>query len=109
MIMPDDDLTCKDKHKRLCGYFAMYDVSEDAEIARGVTLASLTNSEQILLFQCDDTINILEASSIPVTPGTLCAYKDEGEFDLEIEYTPVATCRFPTKEELEWYNKRETV
>lgn len=40
--------------------------------------------------------------------GTLFEFLEEEPCE-EIDYFPISNCRFPTKEELEWYNKIDTV
>lgn len=41
--------------------------------------------------------------------GTLFEYLEETPCEEEIDYFPISNCRFPTKEELDWYNKMDTV
>ena len=108
MIMPDDDLVCSQKHKDNLGYPAIYNVSEDAELSTGVILAAVIKGI-IYLFQIDETTDILNESSVPIMIGSLFEYLEDGSFEEEVDYFPISNCRFPTKEELEWYYGRKIV
>lgn len=108
MIMSDDDLVCAPKNKNNVGYHALYDVAEDSELSTGVTLAALIKGV-VYLFQLEETTDILNEESMPVLEGSLFEYLETTPCDEEIDYFPITNCRFPLKEELEWYNKLETV
>lgn len=108
MIMPDDDLTCKPNQQGLTGFTALYDVSDDAELSTGVLVAAVVKGV-VYLFQLDDTTDILNEESMPVMEGTVFEYLDEEPVEDEIDYYNITSCRFPTKEELEWYNSLKTV
>lgn len=107
MIMPDDDLVCNKKHSHITGYTALYDVSEDAELATGVTLAANIRGVTYL-FQLENTTDILKEENVPVLLGTLYEYQEE-YYENEIDWIPIHSCRFPTKEELDWYNSLKSV
>lgn len=107
MIMSDDDLVCETRNKNNVGYHALYDVAEDSELSTGVTLVALVQGV-VYLFQLDETTDILNEESIPVMGGSLFEYLEDSPCE-EIDYFTITNCRFPLKEELEWYSKLETV
>lgn len=41
MIMPDDDMVCKDAFKDRLGYHALYGTCEDSELSEGVILCAV--------------------------------------------------------------------
>lgn len=108
MIMPDDDLVCKPKEQDNLGYHALYNVAEDSELAAGVILVASIKGVTYI-FQLDDTTDILNEESMPITEGTVFEYLDEEPVEEELDYFNITNCRFPTKEELDWYNSLKTV
>nr|DAH96014.1 MAG TPA: hypothetical protein [Caudoviricetes sp.] len=108
MIMPDDDMMCKDAFKDHLGYHALYDTCEDSELSEGVILCAVIKGITYM-FQLEDTTNILSEESIMLMEGTLFEYLEETPCEEEIDYFPISNCRFPTKEELDWYSKMDTV
>ena len=108
MIMPDDDIVCRGAYKYRLGYHALYDACEDSALATGVIIVAVMQGI-VYLFQLDDTTDILSEDSIPVMKGTLFEYLEEKQCEEEIDYFPITNCRFPSKEELDWYNSLKTV
>lgn len=107
MIMADDDIVCENTRRNNFGYHALYDVCEDSELSSGVVLCSMVKGE-IYIFQLENTTDILSEESVMVMEGTLFECFDDKPCE-EIDYFPISNCRFPTRDELEWYNKMDTV
>lgn len=106
--MPEDEVVCLDEFKHRLGYHALYDTCEDAELSAGVILCSEIKGVTYI-FQLEDTTNILSEDSIVIMDGTLFEYLEDEPCEEEIDYFPTSNCRFPTQEELDWYNKMDTV
>lgn len=106
--MPDDDLVCKPKNKDNLGYHAIYDVTEDAELATGVIIAASTLGV-VYLFQLEDTTDILKEDFLTIMRGTLFEYLENEQCEDTIEYFRLIDCRLPLQEELDWYNSLKTV
>lgn len=54
MIMPDDEMVCKDAFKDRLGYQALYDICEDSELLEGVILCAVFKGVTYM-FQLEDT------------------------------------------------------
>lgn len=106
MITPDDNITCRIRHN--LGLAALYDVCNDSELSEGVVLCAAIQGVNYL-FQLDCVTNILMEDNVYIMLGTLCEYLEDAPCDKEIDYFPILNCRFPTKEELEWYEKQHGV
>lgn len=106
MIMPEDNITCVVKNH--LGFSALYDSCGDNMLSEGVTLVAISMGITYI-FQTDEVVDVLTESSVSVMMGTLFEYLETEPCEEEIDYFPIVNCRFPTKDELEWYNKMETV
>lgn len=108
MIMPDDDIVCREERKDFLGYLALFEVGEDSELSEGVVLCAVIKGTTYM-FQIEETTNVLTEGSVRVMQGTLFEVFIAKPCDLEVDYFTISNCRFPTRDELEWYNKMDTV
>lgn len=90
------------------GYHALYDITEDANIDKGVILAAIIMGETYL-FQLAKTVNILSKSSVEYISGSEIEYLEEPPGNIPIDCIPISFVRYPTKTELEWYDKQDLV
>lgn len=106
--MPEDnEFIAEDMGDKL-GYHALYEKCEDSELSEGVILVAVVRGI-IYIFQLNETTDILNEESVPIMEGTLFEYLEDTPCDEGIDYFPISNCRFPTREEFDWYNKMETV
>lgn len=108
MIKIDAQPTCKDSATSKTGYHALYDITEDAAIDEGVILAATIMGE-IYLFQLAKTINVFYESVVEYISGSEAEYLEDPPGHIPIDYIPIRLVRYPTKTELEWYNKQDLI
>lgn len=108
MIRADIQPTCKDSTASETGYSALYVITEDAGIDEGVILAATIMGE-IYLFQLAKSINVFSASSVEYISGSEVEYMEDPPGHIPVEHIPIILVRYPTKAELEWYNKQDLV
>lgn len=106
MIKSDSQPTCKDASKT--GYNALYDITEDADIDEGVILATIIMGETYL-FQLAKNVNVLSESKLEYINGSEVEYLESPPGHIPIDYIPIRLVRYPTKTELEWYNKQDLI
>lgn len=107
MIATDDNIVCPRSDVDKLGYTALYDTCRDRELPEGIIIAAVVQGITFL-FQLDSAIDILEEDPLPVMKGSLFIYL-EGDKRYTSEYFLISNCRFPTKEELDWYNSLKTI
>lgn len=90
------------------GYYALYEMTADADIDSGVILAAIINGETYL-FQLAKTVNILSKSYLEYINGSEIEYLEEIPGHIPIDCIPIGSVRYPTKAELEWYDKQDLV
>lgn len=108
MISADVQPTCKDSTASKTGYHALYDITEDAYIDGGVILAAIIMGE-IYLFQLANIVNVLSESVMEYISGSEAEYLEDPPGHIPIDYIPIGLVRYPTKTELEWYNKQNLI
>lgn len=108
MIRADVQPTCKDSTASKTGYHALYDITEDAYIDGGVILAAIIMGE-IYLFQLANIVNVLSESVMEYISGSEAEYLEDPPGHIPIDYIPIRLVRYPTKTELEWYNKQNLI
>lgn len=108
MIKSDNQPTCKDSDVSKTGYNALYDITEDADIDEGVILAATIMGETYL-FQLAKSVNVLLESALEYISGSDVEYLEEPPCHILLAYIPIRLVRYPTKIELEWYNKQDLV
>lgn len=108
MIKSDSQPTCKESNVNRFGYSALFDTTEDADIGEGVIL-STTIMGEIYLFQLSEDINIFSKSEVEYIPGSEIGYLEDSPGHIPIDYIPISSVRYPTKSELDWYNKQDLV
>ena len=91
---------------------SLYNTYGENVIPAGSVLCSLAN-EVLFFFQTSDDVIILSDEHIDVLEGTVVVFPGS-KFDLapsldDIDFFYLENCRFPTQEELEWYDKIDTV
>ena len=109
------DFICSDKHTKLLGFNALYDVMDQSELPEGSTVVAILDGglEQVI-FQTAVMVDIFDAEEVSPIVGTsvLVDNKDEKvNFISEdaIRSYPISSLRFPTKDELDWYNRLDMV
>lgn len=107
MITAENQPVCPDIKSRLTGYNSMYDITEDTDIDEGVILCAYL--DETYMFQNKEKINILSTSHVGYIDGSELTYLDDVKSELPFSYFSISSVRFPTKEELEWYNKQDTI
>ena len=112
MRTTDDRVVSDALHKDRYGYMSLYNANGENEIPAGSVLCSLM-LETLFFFQTSGDVKILSDEQIEVLAGTVVVFPG-GRYDLalppdDIEFFNLETCRFPTQEELEWYDKVDTV
>ena len=90
------------------GYHALYDTTEDADIDEGVILAATIMGE-IYLFQLAKAVNVLSDGSVEYISGSEVEYMEDPPGYIPTDYIPIRLVRYPTKTELEWYNKQNLI
>lgn len=107
MIKIETQPICHESDKFSTDYLALYSLTEDADIDEGVVLTACM--DETYIFQVDKQVNVFSASSIEYSSGSLLEYLEEGVVDLHLSSIPMRYLRYPTKEELEWYNKQNII
>lgn len=107
MITVENQPTCPDSRSNLTGYNAMYDITEDMDIDEGVVLCAYL--DEIYMFQTKEKVNILGDAHVGYIDGSELVYLDDVKADFPVDYFSISNVRFPTKDELEWYNKQDTI
>lgn len=107
MIKADIQPTCNGPVSK-AGYHALYDITEDADIDEGVILAAIIMGE-IYLFQLAKAVNVLSEDFIEYISGSEAEYLEDPPGHIPIDYIPIRLVRYPTKKELEWYNKQNLI
>lgn len=108
MIKSDNQPTCKDSDVSKTGYNALYDITEDANIDEGVILAATIMGETYL-FQLAKAIDVLSDVLVEYIRGSETEYMEYPPGYIPTAYIPISLVRYPTKIELEWYNKQDLV
>lgn len=106
MISPDKQPTCIEISKT--GYQALYDITEDVSIGEGVILVATIMGETYL-FQLAKTTNVFLESTLGYISGSEAEFLEDPPFHIPINYIPIRLVRYPTKKELEWYNKQDLI
>lgn len=107
MITADIQPTCNYYENKI-GYNALYDITEDADIDEGVILAATIMGE-IYLFQLAKAVNVLSEGSVEYISGSEVEYMEDPPGHIPTDYIPIRLVRYPTKTELEWYNKQNLI
>lgn len=107
MITADIQPTCN-LYEHKTGYNALYDTTEDADIDEGVILAATIMGE-IYLFQLAKAVNVLSDGSVEYISGSEVEYMEDPPGHIPTDYIPIRLVRYPTKTELEWYNKQNLI
>ena len=107
MIKADIQPTCNGYESKT-GYHALYDITEDADIDEGVILATTIMGE-IYLFQLAKAVNVLSDCSVEYISGSEIEYMEDPPGHIPTDYIPIRLVRYPTKTELEWYNKQDLI
>ena len=101
MVLPEDAPCSIDK---TFGHQSLYDVEKDDKIAEGVIVATellLTAKRDIVLFRLEKAILLFVDNFISVEKGSSIIYKGT-EVKL-FSQVGINLCRYPTKEEYEFY------
>lgn len=110
MITIDRNFTIPPRYVDNLGWNAMYDRTKDAFIERGVILTHVDATHEISMFETGEDINLLEfPEEVSVVPGSCYSDTETGVAQYDVSGFHLDRCRFPTQEELDWYNKLETV
>lgn len=110
MITADRNFTIPPRYADKLGWNAMYDRTKDPLIERGVILVYVDQTNEIYMFETDEDINIFDfPEEVSVVPGSCFLDTETGVAQYDVSGFHLDRCRFPTQEELDWYNKLETV
>ena len=110
MITADRNFTIPSRYVDNLGWNAMYDRTKDALIERGVILTHVDDIHEISMFEIGEDINLLEfPEEVSVVPGSCYSDAEVGAVLSDVSGFHINRCRFPTQEELDWYNKLDTV
>lgn len=107
MIKADIQPTCNGYESKT-GYHALYDITEDADIDEGVILAARIMGK-IYLFQLAKAVNVLSEGLAEYISGSEVEYMEDPPGHIPLDYIPIRVVRYPSKTELEWYNKQNLV
>ena len=98
---------CLEKNKDIYGWNALYDVNKSSVLSAGVILCCSNKPSRRMLFELDEDEDLFNTLETEALPGS--SFIDDGDGEgwhgmaqLQI---PLAFCRFPTKAELEEYEK----
>lgn len=99
---------CLEKNKLIYGWSTLYDVSKSSVLPAGVILCCSNKTSRRMLFELDEDVDLFNTLEIEALPGSLLIDDGDGEGwhkDDPVAKIPLAICRFPTKMELEEYEK----
>lgn len=106
MITAEDNMVCEESDRGKFGFSALYHTCRDNEIAEGVILCASIGGRNLYMFQLDTLLSPLYDDRVNVMPGTLKACVGSV---VDVNHFDTAECRFPTEEELKWYESTDTV
>lgn len=110
MITADRNFTIPSLYIDNLGWNAMYDRAKDTVIESGVVLTYVDIKNEISVFETGEDINLLEfPEEVSVVPGSCYSDAEVGAVLSDVSGFHLNRCRFPTQEELDWYNKLDTV
>ena len=110
MITADRNFTITPRYVDNLGWNALYDRTKDALIERGVILTHVDDMHEISMFEIGEDINLLEfPEEVSVAPGSCYSVQEIGSTPYDVSGFHLDRCRFPTQEELDWYNKLDTI
>lgn len=103
---------CLDRNKDNYGWNALFDIVKGRTLEAGVILCYFPLSNRLILFELDEDLDLFNDTEAEVLPGSMIAHDLIGDGwykDDPIGKIPLANCRFPTKKELEDYEKMASV
>lgn len=110
MITTDKNFTIPSLYIDKLGWNAMYDRAKDTIIESGVILTYVDTTNGISMFETGEDIILLDfPEEVSVVPGSCYSAAEVGAFLSDVSGFHLNRCRFPTQEELDWYNKLDTV
>lgn len=110
MITADRNFTITPRYIDNLGCYAMYDRTKDAFIGAGVILTYVDPTHEIQMFETAEAINLLKGQEeVAAVPGSCYMDTETGAVFNNIGGFHLNRCRFPTQEELDWYNKLATI
>lgn len=104
------------QYSEILGFNALYNVIDQSELPEGSIVVAVVATDKFI-FQTAETVDILEeeVDEVMVLEGTLTHLPDFKDMEFatfkaaEIDYFKIDCLRFPTKQELDWYNDLDTV
>lgn len=103
---------CLEKNKDNYGWSALYDIAKGKTLEAGVILCYLPPSNRRILFELDEDLDLFNDIAVEALPGSMIANDSNGDGwyrDDPIGKILLASCRFPTKKELDAYEKMVSV
>lgn len=100
---------CLEKHKDIYGWNALYDINKSSVLSAGVILCGSNKPNRRILFELDEDVDLFNELEIEALPGSAIFHDDGDDKDWYrddlLTKIPLAMCRFPTKTEVEEYEK----
>ena len=99
---------CLEKYNDIYGWNALYDASKSSVLSAGIILCCSNKPSRRMLFELDEDVDLFNTLETEALPGSLLIDDGDGEGwhkDDPVAKIPLAICRFPTKTELEEYEK----
>lgn len=102
---------CLEKNKHIYGWNALYDVAKSPELSAGTILFCSVKSNRVVMFELDEDVDLWSDDQLEVEalPGSMIVNDFDGDGwyeDDPVAKIPLASCRFPTKEELKEYEDK---
>lgn len=104
---------CLEKNKDIYGWNALYDATKSSVLSTGTILFAV-KVNRVVMFELDEDVDLFEDAQLEVEalPGSMIANDFSGDgwyVDYPIAKISLGSCRFPTKKELEDYEKMVSV
>lgn len=105
---------CLEKNKGNYGWNALYDITKNSVLFAGTILLCAVKVNRVVMFELDEDIDLFGNDKLEVEalPGSMIANDFNGDgwyADDPIAKISLESCRFPTKKELEDYEKMVSV
>ncbi len=105
---------CLEKNKDIYGWNALYEATKSSVLSAGTILLCGVKPNRVVMFELDEDADLFSDDQLKVEalPGSMIANDFDGEgwyAEDPIAKIPLSSCRFPTKKELEEYEKLASV
>ena len=105
---------CLEKNKGNYGWNALYDETKSSVLSAGTILLCSVKVNRVIMFELDEDVDLFSNDPLRVEAllGSMIVNDFNGDgwyADDPLAKIPIASCRFPTKKELEDYEKMASV